>query len=72
MTVKKGDNVTAGQQMAQTGETGLAGGDHLHYSIMLYGVHVDPIEWWDPHWLKDHVTARLDLLPRAPAQEAKP
>jgi murein DD-endopeptidase MepM/ murein hydrolase activator NlpD len=67
ITVQKGAAVTAGQQMAQTGETGLAGGDHLHYSIMLHGVHVDPIEWWDPHWLEDHVDARLGLLPRAPA-----
>jgi len=68
MAVKSGDSVTAGQQIGQTGETGLAGGDHLHYSVMLHGVHVDPIEWWDPHWLKDHVTARLDLLPPAVAK----
>lgn len=65
ISVERGDRVEAGQTMAQTGETGLAGGDHLHFSVMLYGVHIDPIEWWDSHWLQDHVTARLELLPRA-------
>jgi murein DD-endopeptidase MepM/ murein hydrolase activator NlpD len=65
MTVQKNDRVTAGQTIGQTGETGLAGGDHLHFSVMLYGVHIDPIEWWDPHWIQDHITSRLALLPRA-------
>jgi hypothetical protein len=38
---------------------------------MLYGQHVDPIEWWDPHWLADHVTARLEMLPRASSSTAE-
>jgi murein DD-endopeptidase MepM/ murein hydrolase activator NlpD len=66
--VKEGDQVTAGQTLGQTGETGLAGGDHLHFSIMLHGVHVDPVEWWDPHWLHDHVIPKLTMLPRATAE----
>jgi murein DD-endopeptidase MepM/ murein hydrolase activator NlpD len=72
--VHKGDRVTTGQTIGQTGETGLAGGDHLHFSVILYGQHVDPIEWWDPHWLQDHVTARLDMLPRSsgPTAEVAP
>lgn len=72
LAVAKGDRVTAGQSVGQTGETGLAGGDHLHFSIMLYGQHVDPIEWWDPHWINDHVTARLELSPRAAEAKAQP
>jgi len=40
-------------------------GDHLHFSIMLYGVHVDPVEWWDGKWIRDHVTAKLEQYPRA-------
>jgi murein DD-endopeptidase MepM/ murein hydrolase activator NlpD len=71
MSVQKGDRVTVGQTIAQTGETGLAGGDHLHFSIMLYGVHIDPIEWWDPHWLTDHITSRVALLPRGAAPQAQ-
>jgi hypothetical protein len=30
-------------------------GDHLHFAINLQGEFVDPLEWWDPHWLKDQV-----------------
>jgi murein DD-endopeptidase MepM/ murein hydrolase activator NlpD len=58
--------VAAGEVIGQTGETGLAGGDHLHFSIMLRGTHIDPVEWWDPLWIRDHVTAPLASLPAAP------
>jgi len=64
IAVRPGDRVKTAQTLGQTGETGLAGGDHLHFSIMLRGVHVDPVEWWDPHWLHDHVTPKLTMLPR--------
>ncbi len=62
--VAVGDAVVAGQTIGNTGESGLAGGDHLHFSIMVNGVHVDPVEWWDPKWVRDHVTTKLDLFPR--------
>ena len=67
--VKQGDQVAVAQTLGQTGETGLAGGDHLHFSILLFGVHIDPVEWWDPHWLHDHVTPKLTMFPRATAAE---
>lgn len=70
IAVKAGDRVSKGQSLGQTGETGLAGGDHLHYSTLLYGVHVDPIEWWDEQWIKKHVSPKLALLPRAAAAAA--
>jgi len=65
ITVKSGQEVQRGDTVGRTGETGLAGGDHLHFSIMLYGVHVDPVEWWDGKWIRDHVTAKLEQYPRA-------
>ena len=65
ITVKAGQEVQRGETVGRTGETGLAGGDHLHFSIMLYGVHVDPVEWWDGKWIRDHVTAKLEQYPRA-------
>jgi murein DD-endopeptidase MepM/ murein hydrolase activator NlpD len=34
-----------------TGTTGMAGGDHLHFSMLVNGVFVTPIEWWDQHWI---------------------
>ncbi len=65
IAVRQGQTVTAGEVVGQTGETGLAGGDHLHFSIMLRGTHVDPVEWWDPLWIRDHVSAPLASLPVA-------
>jgi murein DD-endopeptidase MepM/ murein hydrolase activator NlpD len=53
--VKVGDKVQKGAVLGQTGNTGLAAGDHLHFAINLQGEFVDPLEWWDPHWMKDQV-----------------
>jgi hypothetical protein len=58
--VKPGENVTRGQTIGNSGETGLAGGDHLHFSVLLDGVFVSPFEWWDPHWVHDRITAKLE------------
>jgi murein DD-endopeptidase MepM/ murein hydrolase activator NlpD len=55
-----GATVERGQDIGKTGETGLAGGDHLHFSTAIHGVHVDPVEWWDGRWIRDHVLARLE------------
>ena len=72
--VVPGARVTRGDTIGKTGDTGLAGGDHLHFSIMVHGIHVDPVEWWDAHWIHDHVEARLAAFPRAvpPAAPEKP
>jgi murein DD-endopeptidase MepM/ murein hydrolase activator NlpD len=58
--VKEGDIVKRGQTMGKTGSTGLAGGDHLHFSMQIDGVQVNPVEWWDDHWIKDHVRTRIN------------
>ena len=60
ISVKVGETVTRGQAIGQTGATGLAGGDHLHFSAMVRGIHVDPVEWWDPKWITDHVKAKIE------------
>ncbi len=52
---KVGDRVEKGAVLGQTGVTGLAFGDHLHFAINLQGEFVDPLEWWDPHWIRDQV-----------------
>lgn len=57
--VKPGDMVKKKQPLGKSGETGLAGGDHLHFGMFLHGVPVDPREWWDGKWIKDHVLDRL-------------
>jgi len=53
--VKKGEYVKKGQIIALTDTTGLAGGDHLHFDVLVDGYYVNPIEWWDPHWIKTHI-----------------
>jgi len=47
--------------IGNSGATGFAGGDHLHFSILVSGVFVDPKEWWDPHWIRDNVESKLGL-----------
>ncbi len=65
--VTAGTTLHRGDVLGKTGDTGLAGGDHLHFSVMIHGVHVDPVEWWDAHWIHDHVETRLAAFPRAGA-----
>lgn len=55
MAVKAGDQVDKGQILGRTGSTGLAGGDHLHFSVLVHGAFVNPLEWWDAHWVRDQV-----------------
>jgi murein DD-endopeptidase MepM/ murein hydrolase activator NlpD len=55
----KGQTVTRGEIIGRTGMTGMAGGDHLHFSMIVGGQFVNPVEWWDPHWIRDNVTRKL-------------
>lgn len=59
-SVKVGDSVTQGQSLGTTGITGLAGGDHLHFGIVIHGLQVDPLEWLDANWIKTRIAAKLD------------
>jgi murein DD-endopeptidase MepM/ murein hydrolase activator NlpD len=67
IAVQSGQSVRTGDVLGQSGETGLAGGDHLHFSIVVWGDHVDPVEWWDPQWIRDHVASKLEMFPVAEA-----
>ena len=57
--VTEGQEVKRGDTLGRTGDTGLAGGDHLHFSILLAGQPVNPQEWWDGHWIRDRVARKL-------------
>ncbi len=52
---KVGEMVKTNDVLGLTGTTGMAGGDHLHFAMLINGVFVTPIEWWDEHWIKDNV-----------------
>jgi hypothetical protein len=71
--VKKGDMVKKGQTIGKTGSTGLAGGDHLHFTMQVDGVQVNAVEWWDPHWIKDRILSKMGTeLAAASAEEPAP
>ncbi len=57
--VKQGDRVEQDQPLGVSGATGLAGGDHLHFAVLVGGVYVDPIEWWDAKWVASHIHVAL-------------
>jgi murein DD-endopeptidase MepM/ murein hydrolase activator NlpD len=81
LEVKEGDEVKKGQELGKSGATGLALGDHLHFEVLIQGVSVTPVEWWDGKWIRDHVgrplrEANIPLLqsdqPAAGASEERP
>ena len=62
MIVSPGDMVNKGDTIGNTGLTGLAGGDHLHYSMIVHNVFVNPLEWWDPNWIKNNITSKIEAV----------
>jgi murein DD-endopeptidase MepM/ murein hydrolase activator NlpD len=64
--VKVGDMVKKDQSLGQAGATGLALGVHVHFSMQIDGVQINPREWWDEHWIHDRIMSKL-----APDQAAK-
>jgi murein DD-endopeptidase MepM/ murein hydrolase activator NlpD len=57
--VKVGDMVEKEQQIGRSGRTGMALGDHLHFTMLVNGSMVNPVEWWDAHWIEDRILRKL-------------
>jgi murein DD-endopeptidase MepM/ murein hydrolase activator NlpD len=64
--VRAGDTVSRQQQLGRSGMTGMAGGDHLHFTMLVNGQMVNPIEWWDPKWINDRIMRKLRDAGAAP------
>ncbi|MBU0465830.1 MAG: M23 family metallopeptidase [Proteobacteria bacterium] len=62
ISVNKGDMVKKGDEIGFTGMTGLAVGDHLHFSMIVHNVFVNPVEWWDDLWIKNNITSKIDFV----------
>jgi murein DD-endopeptidase MepM/ murein hydrolase activator NlpD len=59
--VTDGQYVKKGESLGQTGFTGIAGGDHLHFAMLVHGVFVNPVEWWDKNWIRTHILANMGI-----------
>jgi murein DD-endopeptidase MepM/ murein hydrolase activator NlpD len=59
MDVKAGQTVEKEATLGRSGMTGLAGGDHLHFTMLVNGRMVNPVEWWDAHWVEDRILRKL-------------
>ena len=55
LLVNEGDEVSVGQAIAKTGVSGLALGDHLHFGLLVQGIEVRPVEWFDQSWIRKNV-----------------
>ena len=59
LSVKVGDMVQKEQEIGLSGATGMAFGDHVHFSMMVAGYQIDPKEWWDEHWIHDRILSKI-------------
>lgn len=60
LNVNVGDNIVSGFHLANTGKSGYAMGDHLHFGILVQGIEVRPDEWMDESWIKLNITNVID------------
>lgn len=59
ITVSNGQMVERDQEVGRSGSTGLAGGDHLHFTMLLEGNAITPVDWWSAQWVQDRVLRKL-------------
>lgn len=57
--VQVGQTVELDAELGRSGATGLAGGDHLHFTMLLGGNAVTPIDWWSKQWVQDRVIRKF-------------
>ena len=69
ITVNVGDLVARGDKLGRTGSTGMAGGDHLHFSMLVSDTFVNPVEWWDMQWIQNNVTQKIQSVQSTTGKE---
>jgi murein DD-endopeptidase MepM/ murein hydrolase activator NlpD len=74
--VAEGQDVARGARLGRTGRTGLAAGDHLHFTTLVGGLPVTPTEWWDSRWVRGRIAQPLGIAfgaaPTAAPQATRP
>ncbi len=56
LKINVGDTITKNEVIANTGKSGYAMGDHLHFGVLVQGIEVRPQEWMDKQWIKLNIT----------------
>jgi len=56
LNVNEGETISAKTDIANTGASGYAMGDHLHFGVLVQGIEVRPEEWMDKKWIKLNIT----------------
>ena len=56
VNVNRGDIIESKTDVAHTGKSGYAMGDHLHFGVLVQGIEVRPEEWMDKKWIKLNIT----------------
>lgn len=64
--VNRDQLVDGGSELGRSGATGLAGGDHLHFTMLLGGHAVTPVDWWSAQWVQDRILRKLAEAGAAP------
>lgn len=59
--VKDGDFVDKKSLIALSGKTGYVTGDHLHFSLIINGMNLDPNDWFDREWLKQNILPAYEI-----------
>lgn len=54
-----GEMIELDGQLGRSGATGLAGGDHLHFTMLLHGTAITPIDWWSSQWVEDRILRKF-------------
>jgi murein DD-endopeptidase MepM/ murein hydrolase activator NlpD len=70
ISAQSGQPVAQGETVGRSGQTGLAGGDHLHLGVFIDGVAVDPIEWLDAAWIREKIASKVPLPEPEPEAQA--
>lgn len=69
--VQEGQSVETDQELGRSGATGLAGGDHLHFTMLLGGNAVTPIDWWSAQWVQDRILRKFAEAGAPPAGDGE-
>ena len=65
LEVSVGQDVERKELIGRSGETGLAGGDHLHFEYRIANIPVNPREWLDANWVKNHVFRKIEKVSKS-------